>query len=192
VYSRFKIDHETLDWPTMTKRLTAHYGADDRSVLSKSQLFGTPTWSKVKKLYATESPDCRLIFAPGNSGELQLYVEPVEGNAMNASLSAWKAVRKILKDESPSLSHLVMVDDQSGKEFLTGETGVKVEFKRKETLLPLMVGAATLIYLGVGLWTFAADARGKFFGGAITGIIGAVVALVFAIIEVRKGTLRWK
>ncbi|RSM49989.1 hypothetical protein DMB66_43900 [Actinoplanes sp. ATCC 53533] len=192
MYSRFKIDHDAVDWPAMLALLAAHYGTDDRSVLSRSQLLSTGAWSKVKKLFATDSPDCRLVFTPGSSSELQIYVEPVEGNAMNAALSAWKGVRKILHDKSPKLSHLVMVDEQSRKEFLTGETGIKIEFKRKETILPIAIGVATIIYVSVGLFTFAAESQGKFIGGALTGIIGAIASVVFAVLEVRKGTLRWK
>jgi hypothetical protein len=192
LYSRFKIEHSTIDWATLSRRLAEHYGDDDRNVLKSSQIFNEDVWASAKKLYATESPDCRLICAPGGAGELQVYVEPVEGNILSASMSAWKGVRNILKKDEPKITHLVMVDGNTGKEILTGTTGARVEFTRKETILPILIGVATLVYILVGVRTFAAQDPGRFFGGAIVGTVGAAVAVYLAVVEIRKGTLRWK
>jgi hypothetical protein len=97
-----------------------------------------------------------------------------------------------LKSAQPRLESVKLVDNDSGKEFLTARpTGLGPELKRRENLAPVIVGSAVVIYAAVGVATFASDDGAKFLAGAVAGIISAIVAIVLAVAAAKKGRLLW-
>ena len=76
-----------------------------------------------------------------------------------------------------------LVDDRT--------TGFGTEIRQRETVTLLLVGLLTVIWLLLGLASFARAKPVEFLGGAVTGLVGALVGLGAAAIEARKGRLRW-
>jgi hypothetical protein len=120
-----------------------------------------------------------------------MHVEPVTGNVIRASESAWIGMKKALKDCGPNVTDLKLVDSVSNREFMSGRTGLVSELRRRETFVPAIIGLAVLVYAIIGAISFAKDDPGRFLLGSLSGVVAAIVTVGFAFIEARKGVLRW-
>jgi hypothetical protein len=190
MHAEFGIEHLTLDEDSLRHRLVDKFRANDLSVLTESRLFSNPEWRNLV-LFATKTPNYRMICFPEHDQQLQIYIEPVGGNILRACDSAWKGTHAALKEVKPKLASLKLVDTESGKEFLSATTGLGTELRRREVVTLLIVGGLTLAWLLAGVWTFAASDPLPFAGGTITGLVGGLVGLIYAGSDARRGTLRW-
>lgn len=93
----------------------------------------------------------------------------------------------------PELRSAVLVDTESGKEFLKATTpSWPGELKRRENLAPIVVGVAVAVDTAIGLVSFAAQDRARFLAGAISGVIAAIVAVILIASSVAAGKLVWE
>jgi hypothetical protein len=106
-----------------------------------------------------------------------VHIELITGNVIRATESAWVGLKKALSNCKPSVTDLKLVDSVSNREFMSGRTGLAAELRRRETLAPLIVGAAVLVYAVIGTLSFAKDGPWRFLLGAIPGVVAAIVAL---------------
>jgi hypothetical protein len=191
VYAEFSIAHSTLNRDVLKSQLVERFREDNRDALKESPFFGSGKWDDVV-LYVTQTPSYRMMCLPQHDEELQVYVEPVTGNVLQACQSAWRGTKNALKNFKPTISSLKLVDNESGKDFMSATTGLRTEFKRRETLSPIIVGIAAGLYAVIGVLTFASSDSLKFLSGAVTGVVGALVAVILAVVEAKGGALRWK
>jgi hypothetical protein len=192
VHAEVLVRHSSLTPDALKSILIARFRAEDRNALKNSQIFNSGQWSKNIE-YSTESPSYRLFCVPTSFGETQIYVEPVTGNLIEACDSVWRGTKRALKSSSPRLASMKLVDDESKKDIIRADASdLAQELGRRENISPLVVGAAAAIYAVIGVFTFASKNRGEFLAGAVTGLAGAIIALMLAFITARKGRLSWK
>ena len=184
------VKHSEVDPTSLQRGLCNVFGPDDRESLKNSEVFSAERW-KDKVLFAREDPSYRMICFQSTNTELQVHVEPVTGNILRAAESAWGSIKKVLTEAEPKLSQSKLVDGASNREFLSGQTGLSTELRRRETLTPLVVAGAVLVFSIIGVLTFAKDEPWRFLSGAVSGVVAGVAALIFAVLEAGKGTLRW-
>lgn len=192
MYAEFLIRHSPLSSDALKSILVAKFKAEDRAALKNSPLFNSGKWDRVV-LYSTETPSYRLLCVPTQDEESQLYVEPITGNVIQICQSVWRGTKNALVASAPELSSLKLVDDASGKDIMSASTSTFYqELGRREALSPLMVGAASIIYALIGVFTFARKDAGQFLAGAVTGLVGALAVLWFAFQGAKKGKLSWR
>jgi len=191
VYAELWVGHSALSKDVVKSQLISKFNEDNRAALKDSPFFESGKWDDVV-LYVTQTPSYRLMCLPIHDEELQVYVEPVKGDVLQACQSAWQGTRNALSNAKPRLSSLKLVDNESGKDFMSATTGLRTELWRRETLGPILIGIASAVYAAIGMLTFASSEPLKFLSGAVTGVIGALVVLGLAIREVRGGRLRWQ
>ena len=190
--AEFLIKHISLKPDEMKKILTAKFQQEDRSTIVDSSTFTGSHW-KQRLLYATRTSNYRILCHQTQDEELQIVVEPIQGNLLSACESVWSGAKKALVDQKPSLASLEVIDSDSDKVFLTASvTRLRDEFLRKETLTPMIVGLLVVGYVGIGLMTFAGTDQGKFIAGAVSGVASTVMAGIFAMVNGLKGALNWK
>jgi hypothetical protein len=191
LHAEFLVRHAAITQSSLKDSLTSRFYAENRDALKESPLFDSGKWDDVV-LYATQTPSFRLLCVPMHDAETQVYVEPVSGNIISICESVWAGTQNALRSAQPRLESVKLVDNDSGKEFLTARpTGLGPELKRRENLAPVAVGSAVVVYAAVGVATFAADDGAKFLAGAVAGIISAIVAIVLAVVAAKKGRLLW-
>jgi hypothetical protein len=191
VYAEFTIQNKSLEPDQLKSRLTKKFGAEDRTALQKSVLFGSPQWDD-KILYATEKPNYLLFAVWVQDEEHQITVEPVKGNLVDTCQSVWRGVKRALKSRRPKLFQLKLVDSGSMEIMKATTSKFRSELGRSENISPVIVGVVAAIYAFIGWYTFASKDRGEFLAGAIAGVAAALVALVLAFTATRKGKLSWK
>ncbi|GAB3813013.1 hypothetical protein [Kribbella italica] len=189
MHAEFVISHEELGAEELKGFLRSKFRDENREAIKESALFSDGDWENAV-LYATATPQYRLMCVSAQDEELQIYVEPTHGNVFDVCESIWKGVTRALRRSSPKLVSLKLNDN--GNYFTAGRmTCFSLELKRRENLSPICIGIAVVVYTVVGLFTFAADQQFRFVAGAVTGVIGAVVALVLASTASKGGKLIW-
>lgn len=182
--------HKPAQDEVLIEYLTAKFGANDPDSLENSEIFNNPVW-RHHVLYVREKPDYRLVCWPYNQDDLQVHIEAINGNILHVTDSAWRAIKGALRVVEPSLDKAVLVSGQSNREFLFARTGFWSEVGRRENLIPIVAGFAAIVYAIVGVTGFARDDAGRFIAGCITAVVTALVVVVWAVVDARKGTLRW-
>ncbi len=190
MYAEFWVAHAELE-PNVVKRiLSAKFRKHDPEVIEESSIF-TAKWRDLV-LFATETTNYRMICFRDRNDQLQVVIEPLMGNIMPACQSAWQGIRGALAKHQPRLTSAKLIDEVSGREFLSAMTGLGTELRRRDTLTHLVIGALTLVWMIIGVATFAKGVVPQFAGGAITGLVGAATSVLMAFVQARKGVLRWE
>jgi hypothetical protein len=91
----------------------------------------------------------------------------------------------------PALEELTILDEATGQIILRGETGVRANLLRRELVLALAGGVVAAGLLAAGWWTFASESRAEAVVAAVPGIVVGSIALVWLVMDVRRGRLRW-
>jgi hypothetical protein len=190
MYAEFWVGHAELKASAVRRLLNAKFREHDPEVIEGSQIF-TEKWRELV-LFATETTNYRMICFPDRNDQLQVVIEPLMGNIMPACQSAWQGIRAALAKQHPRLTSAKLIDNVSGKEFLSAMTGLGTELRRRDTVAHLLIGALTVVWIIIGVATFAKEVGLQFAGGAITGLIGASTSVLMAFAQARKGVLRWE
>ena len=143
-------------------------------------------------VYARELPMCRMIAAPASNEELHIVIEPTHGNLVRACQGAWQSVRSAMKESHPKLETAMLVDQVTGRELFVGNDGLGAQVRTREVASLILVGLVTVAWLLAGSATFARDLGTEWIAGGMTGIVGALVAAVWALVDWRRGRLKWK
>lgn len=190
MWAEMVVGHRESEAADDVSLLTRAFGMSDPDALKSSAQFKQESW-KNRLLYAQELGSYRILCYRDGNNELVSYIEVKRGTILDACQSAWGKVRKAYAKHNPRLSNLDLVDPQSGA-FLSGRIcRLGSELKRRESLAPIIIGFATVLYFTVAILTFGAEDKTKYAQGAIAGTVAALVALGLAYAEARRGRLRW-
>jgi hypothetical protein len=141
--------------------------------------------------FATETPTYRLACFVSTAYELQVTIEPAEGNHRAVCQSVWDSLRDAARELDPKLKSLEIVDEATSKTVSTATTSFHASFARRDNLLLVFVALATAAWILLAVFTFGKDARGDVIGASIPGLLGGVAALVWAILDSWRGRLVW-
>jgi hypothetical protein len=190
MWAEMVVGHAESEAADDVSLLTKVFGLNDPDTLKSSTQFKQESW-KNRLLYAKELGSYRILCYRDGNNELVSYIEVKRGTILEACQSAWGKVRTAYAKHNPRLSTLDLVDLQSGA-FLSGRISrLGTELKKRESIAPIIVGLATVVYFTVAILTFGANDKIKYTQGAIAGTVAALVALGFAYVEARRGRLRW-
>lgn len=167
------------------------FGSSDPTVLARSVLLADhPEWEAIVA-YSIEGPSHRLICFVATMYELQVIVEPVGGASLREACdSVWSAIGTAFrKTYDVRLKSLVIVDGSSGDRFAQAATGLSSSFGRRVLLPGLVTGVVYVVWLGIGLLTFAHHSGSALVEGAIPGIVLGAWSVVEALRL--KGHLVW-
>jgi hypothetical protein len=186
VHAEITIRHRSGDTPGL---LAAEFGAHDEAALDRSLLLADPLW-RTRITYVTETPSFRLMCYPTATTQLQLWVEPVQGDLKAACQTVWDGVRHRASGLRPKLEELTIRDEATGQTILRAETGVRANLARRELFLG---GAGALVaaaLLAAGWWTFAKESRAEAAIASIPAVVVGLISLFPLVADLRQRRLR--
>jgi hypothetical protein len=190
VRAQLSVGHEGGDLPSL---LAGVFPAHDPTVLERMLVFGGTGagWAPLI-VFATETPDYRMVCWPNTAYELQVIVEPEAGSHKAVCQFVWDSLRSAMKDLNPTLNDLRIVDDATAKRVSSAKTSFGANLGRRDNLLLLLVGLASAGWVVLAVFTFGKDAKGDVIGAGVPGVLGGLVALLWAILDWWRGRLVWQ
>jgi hypothetical protein len=158
---------------------------DNRAVLANSLVFGqNAVWQQLVA-FATETPQWRLIVYQSGANELQMTIEPVQGNLRRSCESVWRTVRTSAGAMRPSLDRLDLVDEATTQVVARASVGFIPQVRRREFWPPTAIAIVSAIVLALdGL-------NDDTLRGTLAAFIGGTVALVFLTVDALRKKLVW-
>jgi hypothetical protein len=158
---------------------------EDRSCLANSLVFGRdPSWQQLV-LFATETPQWRLVLYAGGTNQLQLTIEPVQGDLRRACESVWSSVCRAGQGLRPVLDSLDIVDEGTTHVIGRGSVGLLPQGRRREFWAPIAISATT------GVFVLATGADSAALRGAVPAFVAGLLSLGVMVIDTLRKKLVW-
>lgn len=165
----------------------------DPAVVARSTtLGGGANWADMIQL-AAETPEARLLCFRTSDYDVQILVEPLQGDIRLACDTVWTAIHRSAGQLGPSLRSLTVLDDATGREVAYAGVGFATGIAARRDLwvaLTTAVIAILIILIAVGT-----SSKATIVGiaiGAVPALVGGAYALGSLILDARKRTLVWR
>jgi hypothetical protein len=165
----------------------------DPAVITRSTtLGGVPNWTHMIQL-AAETPEARLLCFRTSDYDVQVLVEPLQGDIRLACDTVWTAIHRSARQLKPSLRSLTVLDDATGREvayagvgFATGLAG------RRDLWLALTTALIAILIIGIAIATSSETTIAGIAIGAVPALVGGALALGSLVLDARNRKLVWR
>ena len=182
MHAQLTISHRPGD---LLEPLRQSLPRENRDCLERSLVFGPASSWQNLVLFATETPQWRLVLHSVGTRQLQLTVEPVQGDLRRACESVWSSVCRAGNDLRPVLDSLDIVDEGTTHVIGRGSVGLLPQGRRREFWAPIGISVATAVFV------LATGADGAALRGAVPSFIAGVLSLGVIAVDALRKKLVW-
>lgn len=187
MHVNFHIHHSRATKEELEAILNRKFGPNDPGVLAKISDLEDVGAEYI--FYSCERREYLLACFRSADNETQVTIEPTNSNLVFTADSVWRQIEDALQDKNVVLRG-ASLGTKAG-DFLQGRAGFAAELRRKENFTPVLVGAASLLYVIIGVLTFASNDVVRFLLGCVTGVATAIIVLILLYRDSGGGNIRW-